>query len=201
MQPLFLFDNTPSHQKHADNTLSARLMVKGASYIISQIFKFHSLSAPKDGWTHNKSSTRMHCGMLPNGEEQSFYFAANHHLMPGWFKGMEQIICEHGLWPEAGLPAQCHKFKCPPDHTNCCCWHILYLQPDFIAQKSQLAELVESHGHICDFYLKYHCELNFIEQYWGAAKTHYHEAPRVKTAHEMEYTVKNSLNKVPMIHI
>ena len=114
---------------------------------------------------------------------------------------MEQIIREHGLWPEAGLPAQCHEFKCPPDHTNCCCWRILYLQPDFIAQKSQLAELVEPHGHICDFYPKYHCELNFIEQYWGAAKTHYHEAPRAKTAHEMENTVKDSLNKVPMIHM
>ena len=200
-QALFLFNNAPSHQNCADNALSACLMVKGALYIIPQIFWFHSLSALKNGWTHNKSGIHMCCGTLPNSKEQSFYFAANHPLMPGWFKGMEQIIYEYGLWPEVGLPAQFHEFKCPSDCTNCCCQHILYLQPDFIAQKSQLAELVESHGHICDFYLKYHCELNFIEQYWGAAKTHYHEAPRAKTVCEMENTVKNSLDKVPMIHI
>jgi hypothetical protein len=40
-------------------------------------------------------------------------------------------------------------------------------QPDFVSQKSQLEEFVTSRGHICDFYPKYHCELNFIEQYWG----------------------------------
>jgi hypothetical protein len=28
-QGLFLFDNAPSHQKHADNAISARKMVKG----------------------------------------------------------------------------------------------------------------------------------------------------------------------------
>jgi hypothetical protein len=43
-------------------------------------------------------------------------------------------------------------------------------QPDFVSQKSQLEEFVVSQGHIWDFYPKYHCELNFIEQYWGAAK-------------------------------
>jgi hypothetical protein len=30
--------------------------------------------------------------------------------------------------------------------------------------------LLRGCGHICDFYPKYHCELNFIEQYWGTAK-------------------------------
>lgn len=34
-QALFLFDNAPSHQKRADNALSARLMVKGVSCFIS----------------------------------------------------------------------------------------------------------------------------------------------------------------------
>lgn len=39
-----------------------------------------------------------------------------------------------------------------------------------MSQKSHLKELITLCGHICDFYPKYHCELNFIEQYWGAAK-------------------------------
>ena len=72
--------------------------------------------------------------------------------MPGWFKGMEVIIQECGLWPEAGLPAQCQDFKCPINRTDCCCQRVLFTQPDFTAQKSQLQELIESHGHLCNFY-------------------------------------------------
>ena len=37
-------------------------------------------------------------------------------------------------------------------------------------QHSQLQELIKSHSHLCDFYLKYHCKLNFIEQYWGCSE-------------------------------
>ena len=47
---------------------------------------------------------------------------------------------------------------------------ILSLEEDFKAQKSQLQEKIEKRGHICIFYPKYHCELNFIEMYWGAVK-------------------------------
>ena len=32
VQGLFLFDNTPSHQKRADSALSARMMVKGVLF-------------------------------------------------------------------------------------------------------------------------------------------------------------------------
>ena len=96
-QVLFLFNDAPSHQKCADNALSTCLMVKGASYIIPWIFKCHSLSAPKDGLTHNKSGTHMHCGTLPNSEEQSFYFAADHHLMPAgsrvWSRSFASMGC------------------------------------------------------------------------------------------------------------
>ena len=36
-QGLFLFDNAPSHQKHADDAISARKMVKGVHLIISRV--------------------------------------------------------------------------------------------------------------------------------------------------------------------
>jgi hypothetical protein len=109
---------------------------------------------------------RMRDGTLPNGQPQPFYFPDDHDSMPGWFKGMEIIIHECRLWPDTGnLLTQCLSFKCPPGRTDCCCQHILFLQPDFMVQKSQLEELIKSRGHICDFYPKYHCELNFIEQY------------------------------------
>ena len=78
----------------------------------------------------------MRCGRLPTGETQTFYFPDDHPSMPGWFKGMEQIIREWGLWPEDSLPTQCHEFKCPPGHVNCCCRHMLFCQPDFTDQRS-----------------------------------------------------------------
>ena len=31
-------------------------------------------------------------------------------------------------------------------------------------------EFIESRGHFCDFYPKFHCELNFIEFFWGAVE-------------------------------
>ena len=116
---------------------------------------------------------------------------------------MQQILQEHGLWPEAGLPAECPGFKCLPDRTqnNCCCCSILFNQPDFVSQKSQLQELIESHGHLCDFYPKYHCELNFIEQYWGAAKHRFCTAGRSATIEEMKGKVLTCLDDIPLDQI
>ena len=101
---------------------------------------------------------------------------------------------KRSLWPEAGLLAKCKGFKCEPGATACCCRHLLFNQPDFVAQKSQLEELVTRRGHICDFYPKFHPELNFIEQYWGLAKHHYRLTPNTNSTHEMEKGVLNSLD-------
>ena len=120
---------------------------------------------PKEGWTYHPGGPSMHSSTLPTGESQSFYFPLDHPTMLGWFKGMEVIIHKHGLWPDDSLPAQCPGFHCPLDRTDCCCCQLLYMQPDFSNQKSLLQELVESCHYLCDFYPKYHCELNFIEQY------------------------------------
>ncbi|KIJ49123.1 hypothetical protein M422DRAFT_161769, partial [Sphaerobolus stellatus SS14] len=64
-------------------------------------------------------------------------------------------------------------FKCKDSKASCCCWQVLYNQPDFVGQKSALIEFIEAHGHLVIFYPKLHCELNFIEQCWGAAKYDY----------------------------
>ncbi|KAF9475716.1 hypothetical protein BDN70DRAFT_907999 [Pholiota conissans] len=112
--------------------------------------------------------------------------------MPSWFKD---------LWPQNGLNAQCPGFKCVAGQINCCCRRLLFTQPDFIAQKSHLEEMITSQGHICDFYPKYHCELNFIEQYWGAAKFRYRSSPKTSDMTEMERNVINCLDEIPPIQI
>jgi hypothetical protein len=88
---LFMFDNAPSHQKCAPDALSARKMPK----------------APSSDWRHHKNGPQMRNGILPDGTPQALHFPADHPTMPGWFKGMEQIIKERNLWPAEGLRAQC----------------------------------------------------------------------------------------------
>ena len=57
-------------------------------------------------------------------------------------------------------------------------WTIMHLRmllsclPDFKAQQSRVAELIQSRGHICMFLPKFHCELNYIELYWCLSKWH-----------------------------
>ncbi|KAH8993203.1 hypothetical protein EDB92DRAFT_1796554 [Lactarius akahatsu] len=77
VQGLFPFDNAPSHQKQAPNALFARNIAKNS--------RVH--------WTPFKDGLRMHHVVHPQTKElQSFYFPDDHPTMPGWFKGMEQII-------------------------------------------------------------------------------------------------------------
>ena len=134
-------------------------------------------------------------------KSQDLYFGHDHPTMPGWFKGMEVIIQERGLWPEKGMNAQCDGFKCVAGKMDCCCRQLLFTQPDFVDQKSHLEELITSRSHICEFYPKYHCELNFIEQYWGAAKLYYRNSPKTTDINEMEANMKACLDNIPLIQI
>ena len=150
---------------------------------------------------HHTNGPYMHDGRLPTGKPQSFYFPPEHPTMPCWFKGMEVIIHEHGLWPEGGLLAQCGNFRCPPRWADCCCRRLLFMQPDFLDQKPLLQEFIEHRHHLYDFYPKYHCKLNFIKQYWGAAKLRFQVAGRAATIEEMERKVIACLDDVPLLQI
>lgn len=182
---LFAFDNAKTHQARAPDALSARRLPKGMKM-----------------WTP-ASGVQMRDGTLPNGQPQPLYFANNHPdpNKAGKFKGMEVILRERGLFPAAGLRAECKGFKCPPGRSDCCCRRVLFLQPDFVSQHGMLQELVEGRGHAFIFYPKFHCELNFIEMVWGKSKYDYRMKPAPKTEAEMEKVVDASLDSVSLQHM
>ena len=51
------------------------------------------------------------------------------------------------------------------------------------------------------FYPKYHCELNFIEQYWGAAKLRYRNSQWTSSITAMEKNVIKCLDDVGQLEI
>ncbi|CAG8719141.1 33845_t:CDS:2 [Racocetra persica] len=64
----------------------------------------------------------------------------------------------------------CKKNKPDPKNPKCCATRILSAQSDFASQRSRIQEVIEAAGHMCIFYPKFHCELNYIESFWAEAK-------------------------------
>ncbi|KIJ52515.1 hypothetical protein M422DRAFT_156778 [Sphaerobolus stellatus SS14] len=113
-------------------------------------------------------------------------FSSTHPNHPGQPKGMKQILLECGLY-QVGLTMQCKKKKDGSEGN--CTKRILELQPDFKEQKSLVQEVIEECGHICIFLPKFHCELNFIEFFWGAVKKYLRE--------NCDYTYKTLQENMP----
>ena len=99
----------------------------------------------------------------------------DHPTNPDQPKGIKQVLTEWGLWRQ-GLLLDCKKPKiCSVDLIDCYARRLLSQQSDFLEQKSSVQEVIEAAGHLCIFLPKFHCELNFIEFFWGAVKKYLQE--------------------------
>ncbi|CAK5267995.1 unnamed protein product [Mycena citricolor] len=149
---------------------------------------------------------RMRDGRFQDGSPQCLYQA------DGKFKGTKALIIErrakgHNLPdPDARNRVtnkkphlECTNFSCRyNDMQDCCLKKMLYLEPDFQAQKSQLEEHCEARGYEVIFFPKYHPELNFIEQCWGYAKCVYRMLPESTKEADLIRNVNHALKSVPL---
>ena len=87
-----------------------------------------------------------------NGQLQSMV------LPDGRPKGMKLVLQEKGVNTQGMNAAKMRE--------------TLNKYEDFANKRSLLEEIVESRGHLCMFYPKYHCEFNPIERCWCHAKKH-----------------------------
>lgn len=113
---------------------------------------------------------------------QAMIFPMNHSKpeLRGKPKGVEQILRERGLWKDKRTDGfafllECSKSGgrqgCTPNLPGGYCARSLHAsERDFKAQKGRLQEELEACNQLVILYPKFHCELNFIERFWCAAK-------------------------------
>jgi hypothetical protein len=142
-----------------------------------------------------KTKISMTDGRLPDGTPPSFYFESGPQA--SLFKGMKIILQEWGpIISMSKLCAECKKFNCLINQeVPWCLCRMLYNQPDF---QEHLEIICEARGYEVIFLLKFHCELNFIEQCWDYAKRIYwHYPPSPKEA-DLEANMLSALESVPL---
>ncbi len=74
------------------------------------------------------------------------------------------------------------------------------MQPDFFEQQSALEETIVELEHVFEWYPKFYCECNFIEQYWGFAKREVRGLCSYKYADLLKHVPK-TLDSVPIMTI
>lgn len=119
----------------------------------------------------------------------------------GLRKHAQRILCIECMAKNNATPlpprncSECQKLRhCRDDKTinGCCGRRILLLQPDFQSQKGKLQETLEKdYGSIVLFLPKFHCELNWIEYYWGWAKR--------RTRDACDYTLDGLRENIPIV--
>ncbi|OAD79520.1 hypothetical protein PHYBLDRAFT_162583 [Phycomyces blakesleeanus NRRL 1555(-)] len=154
------------HEGCTDALVASRMVLKSKLVTENDKFHFKEIAFLRDG-----------CIIL-----QSFYETVTEAGRKGkgpiekrQFIGVQRILQERGLWIELDISNLSRKWRidCNREEAenHCfCARHLLAFQPDFAGQKTAIQEIVEVPGHIFELYPKFHCECNWIERYWGAAK-------------------------------
>ena len=161
---VFIFDNSSGHSVYADDALVSCRMNLGPGG--------KNVPMMRDGW-FMENDVKMTQSMT-NGSGQP--------------KGMKAVLTERGINCH-GLRGRCVKAGDHSAEGRCCMTKLLGNQPDFLEQKPLLQEIVEERGHLAVFLPKFHCELNIIEYFWGAAKRH--------TREKCDYTFDGLRGMVP----
>ena len=207
---IFTYDNVTTHAKCWANAVSATYMVVNTPK--AGKLNFLCTIKEKTGTKHTEWQVFMSNGEFPDGTAHSFYFPDNHQNSPSHFKGMQEIMWEQFDRGVPGVPnlnplngkklnGECKNFKCAPVCTNCCLWCILYNQSDFTNQKSALEEICEVWGYWVLFFLKFHSEVNCIEQCWGLAKQVYHQFPASSAEADLKQNMLSALDVVLLTSI
>ncbi|KDQ59387.1 hypothetical protein JAAARDRAFT_126499 [Jaapia argillacea MUCL 33604] len=202
---VFIFDNATTHLKRPDDALSARKMSKAPTREGFPLWGVETNVIGDDGkllYGPNgkllKQKVWMGDAQFADGRPQSLYFPDG-HPRAGIFKGMAIILQERGFADAGTIRAECPKFKCEKGATQCCCRRILFNQPDFVNVPSTLETACQTRGYRVFFLLKFHCELNFIEQCWGDAKRKYRLNPPSSSEDDLEHNVVAALDSVSIV--
>jgi len=162
---LFAFDNSRNHCKFVTDALRVsemNLEPGGKSARLMRDTYVLDINHPAGGYIQSLQ--------LPNG-------------IP---KGLRKGLLEPGLWPDnrrflaqwsikstTGMSAKPNP-RCP-DGGSCCTRALLGAQSGIRTQKNQNEETIIKAAHEVIYYPAFHCEINFIEYFWGAAKHYTHE--------------------------
>jgi hypothetical protein len=202
---VLIFDNATTHLKCPEGALSALKMTKGPSpnFMVEVNDLDHNGKAQyAPNGKFLKKKIPIGNGKLPNGDEQAFYYPNDPtHPYAGQFKGMATILEECGFTEARKWKAQCGKkfSDCRAGEADCCCHQKLFNQPDFVGVESILETEAREKGYKVLFLPKFHCELNFIEQCWGASKRAYRLKPASSSEADLEMNMVSCLDEVSVI--
>jgi hypothetical protein len=195
---IFCFDQSSNHNAYASDTLiPTKLNLSGKG----KQRKCHATWFIQDGL---KISQDM---QDENGEPKGLRSILQERNL--WINGLRLTCTKKQSKEEENSDSDCdyNEAEAPPTLSGidsfpvCCARHRIASQPDFLAEKTRLQQVVEATGkHEFLLYPKFHCECNFIERVWGEAKREARAGCDYKFT-SLKKRVPEILDNIPIKHV